>query len=125
MFQACRFSTAGGNTAAWSPIPWMPSFSAPISPLSPLPPTMPPQSQQGVRTAVPIQDLTYPSSIDNMFDLGGQHLGPMGSRAMGVQLERPKRPVGGDSVPGASSNSSKDTNLSSKTRERCVSQLLK
>lgn len=52
-----------------------------------------PQSQR-VRTAVPIQDLTYPSSMDNMLDLGGQHLGPMGSRAMGVQLEAPKRPLG-------------------------------
>lgn len=51
-------------------------------------------SQQGVRTAVPIQLLTYPSSIDIMLDLGGQHLGPMGGRAMGVQLEPPKRPVG-------------------------------
>lgn len=51
-------------------------------------------SQQGVRTAVPIQLLTYPSSIDIMLDLGGQHLGPMGGRAMGVQLEPPQRPVG-------------------------------
>lgn len=87
-----------------------------------------PLSQQGVRTAVPIQLLTYPSSIDIMLDLGGQHLGPMGSRAMGVQLEPPKRPVGTQyrgGGGGVSSNSSKDTNLSSKAQEKCARQFLK
>lgn len=84
-------------------------------------------SQQGVRTAVPIQLLTYPSSIDIMLDLGGQHLGPMGGRAMGVQLEPPKRPVGTQygGGGGGSSNSSKDTNLSSKAQEKCARQFLK
>lgn len=53
-------------------------MEAPGNPLSPRPPTTLPQSTW-MRTAVPIQDLTYPSSIDITLDLGGSVWGLWGA----------------------------------------------